>query len=401
MSTGKEGKKGWPRPLGKGVGAIMMRSILEIARRPLLWLVMFIFPIGFFFFVGDMFYEGLPTRIPAAIIDHDGSTLSRQVTQTLGTMQLVDLKESLHSYSEGRRAVQEGRIYGFFLIPENFQADLLAGRKPEITFYTNMVYYVPGTLLFKTFKATAIYTKAGVAATAVQSVGADPSQLSSLMMPINIQARGIGNPSLNYGIYLGNSFIPGILQLLIFLTTAFTLGQEIKYHGSRRLMQMADGSILKALFGKIFPQTVIWWITALFMVSYLYGWCHYPMYGSWFWLIVGEMLFVVACQCFAITAFGLLPNLRLALSVCALLGILNFSLAAYSFPVPSMYPALGIFSYIFPARYNFLIYANIALNGLPIYYSRVWFACLVAFQLLPLLVMFRIKRAFLKPVYCP
>lgn len=384
-----------------GVRGIMLRSILQIVHRPILWVAIFGFPIFLFIFLGSMLYEGLPTRIPAAIVDRDGSSLSREMTQTLGGMQMVDLKESLNSYSEGRQAIQEGRIYGFFLIPENFQADLLAGRKPELTFYTNMTYYVPGSLLYKTFKTTAVYTKAGAAVTAVETVGVDPSDVASLLQPVNIVSRGIGNPGLNYGIYLSNSFIPGILQLMIMLVTAFTLGQEVKYHGSLRLMRMARGSIVKALFGKLFPQTVIWWIIAIFMVSFLYGWCHYPMNGSWFWLIVSELMYVVAAQSFAVFVFGLLPNLRLSLSVCSLLGILTFSIAAYSFPVPSMYGAIGIFSYLMPARYNFLIYANIALNGLPIYYSRIWFAAYLAYPMLALLPMTRIKKTYLNPVYCP
>lgn len=389
------------RPIGKGVRAIMLRSLVQIVRRPILWIAMIGLPVFLFIFVASMMWEGLPTRIPAAIVDRDGSSLSRTVTQNLGGMQSVDLVESLNSYSEARKAVQEGKIYGFFLIPENFQADLLAGRKPEITFYTNMVYFVPGSLLFKTFKTTAVYTKAGVAVAAVELVGADPSDVTPLMQPINIQTRGIGNPGLNYGVYLSNSFIPGILQLMIMLVTVFTLGQEVKYHGSRHLMEMSGGSIVKALFGKLFPQTIIWLVMAIFMVSFLYRWCHYPMNGSWGLLILSEILFVIACQSMGILIFGLLPDLRLGLSVCALLGILNFSLAAYSFPVPSMYGAIGIFSYILPGRYNFLIYSNVALNALPIYYSRVWFAVYLVFPLLTVTVLKRIKRIFNDPIYCP
>lgn len=389
------------RPIGNGLRGIMLRSLVQIVRRPLMWVGMLILPLFMFLFVGDMLNKGLPTRIPAAIVDRDGSQLSRQITQTLGGMQMVHLTETPNSYTEARHSMQEGHIYGFFLIPENFQADLLAGRKPVITFYTNMVYYVPGSLLYKTFKSTAIYSKAGVAMQVVQDVGANPSELSSLMQPINIQSRGIGNPSLNYGIYLANSFIPGCLQLMIMLITVFSLGQEIKYHTSRRLMRMADGSIFKALVGKLLPQTLIWFVVVMFMMAWLFKFNHYPMYGSWFWLVVSELLFVLAAQGFALTVFGLLPNLRLSLSVCALLGVLNFSISAYSLPVPSMYGAIGIFSYLMPARYNFLIYANVALNGLPVYYSRIWFAAYFVYLVLPFTVLGRIRRYMLKPVYCP
>lgn len=397
----KEGYEVEYRAIPNNLKGIMTRSIIQIVRRPLMWIALFGLPLFMFMFVGSILEKGLPTRIPAAIVDKDGTGLSRSITQTLSGMQMVDLVESDNSYSSARQSLQEGKIYGFFMIPENFQSDLLAGRKPVITFYTNMTYYVPGTLLFKTFKATAIYSKAGLAMEVVQDVGGNPDELAPLMQPVNITSRGIGNPSLNYGIYLGNSFIPAILQLMILLATAFVLGQESKYNTSPRLMRMADGSIVKALFGKLFPQTVIWWVISIFMLAWLYRFNHYPMNGQWWVMVLNELMYVVAAQCFAVAVFGLLPNLRLALSVCALTGILTFSIAAYSFPVQSMYGGMAIFSYLMPARYNFLIYSNTALNGLPFHYSLIWFACYLAYPVLALLFSPRIKKAFLKPVYCP
>ncbi len=384
-----------------GAWAIMVRSMVQIVRRPLLWVAMIGLPLFMFLFVTSMFEEGLPTRIPAAIVDRDGTSLSREVTQTLGGMQMVHLTETPNSYTEARHLMQEGKIYGFFLIPENFQADLLAGRAPEITFYTNMVYFVPGSLLFKTFKATAIYTKAGVAMSVAQAAGQDPETAAPLLQPINIATRAIGNPLMNYGIYLGNSFIPAVLQLMIMLVTVFSLGQEIKYHTSVRLLRMARGSIVRAVYSKLLPQTVIWWVVSGFMLSWLYRYNHFTMQGSWLWMILSELLFVMAAQGFAVFVFGLLPNLRLSLSVCALTGILSFSIAAFSFPEESMYPAMSIFSWLMPVRYNFLIYADQALNGRDIFYSRIWFVAYIAYIVLPITVMWRIKRFMAKPVYAP
>lgn len=384
-----------------GTWAIMVRSMVQIVRRPLMWVAMLGLPLFLFLFVTSLLDKGLPTRIPAAIVDRDGTALSREITQTLNGMQMVDLTMTPNSYSEARHALQEGKVYGFFLIPEDFEADLLAGRSPEITFYTNMSYFVPGSMLFKTFKSTAIYTKAGVAVSVAQAVGVDAEAAAPLLQPVDIATRGIGNPQLNYGIYLANSFIPGIMQVMIMLVTVFSLGQEIKRHTSIRLLRMAKGSIFRAIYAKMFPQTIIWWIIILFMTAWLFKYNHYTMAGSWGWMILSEFLFVLASQGFAIFVFGLLPNLRLSLSVCALTGILSFSIAAFSFPEQSMYPAMSIFSWLMPVRYNFLIYADQALAGRDIYYSRIWFAAYFAYILIPLLVLPRIKRFMAKPVYCP
>lgn len=384
-----------------GLMAIMRRTLVQIVRRPLLWVAMIGLPVFIFLFITSMMGEGLPTRIPAAVVDHDGTSLSREVTQSLSSMQLVDLKMTAGSFTEARQAMQKGEIYGYFEIPENFQADLLAGRGPEITFYTNMVYYVPGSLLFKTFKTTAVYTKAGTVMQVAEAVGQDPVQVKPLLQPVNIVSRPIGNPQLNYGIYLANSFVPCVLQLMIMLVTCFTLGEEIKRHTSLRLMSMARGSVVRAVAGKLVPQTLIWWIISMFMISLLYKYCGYTMSGKWMWMILSELLFVMASQGFALFIFGVIPNLRMSLSICALTGILSFSIAAFSFPEQSMYPAISIFSWMMPIRYNFLIYADQALAGRDIYYSRIWFVAYFVYLVLPLTMLWKVKKAYLKPVYAP
>lgn len=383
-----------------GFKSIFMRSVLQIVRRPLYWVAFFALPLFIFLLLSNLMENELPYHVPAAIVDKDGTSLSRSVTQNLAGMQLVDLTENCNSFTEARHLMQEGKVFGYFLIPENFQQDLLAGRKPVITFYTNMTYYVPASLLLKTFKTTAMYTKAGVAMNVLESVGASPGQIAPLLLPINIESRAIHNPGLSYAVYLCNSFIPCALQLMIFLVTCFSLGQEIKYGTSRKLLQMARGSIVRALAAKLLPQTIIWIVVAVFMESWLYGINGYPMHGSWFWLTLSEIMFVLASQGLAVFFFGLLPNLRLSLSISALLGILSFSIAAFSFPVESMYPAMGVFSWIVPTRYNFLIYIDQALNGIDIYYSRVWFVAYIVFMLLPLTMLWRIKGCMAKPVYC-
>ncbi|MDE6010606.1 MAG: ABC transporter permease [Muribaculaceae bacterium] len=381
-------------------GRIFKRSVLQLVRRPIYWVAIFLLPLFCFLLLSSLMEEGLPIQAPAAIVDNDGTALSREVSQQLAGMQMVDVKATPQSFTEARHLMQEGKIYGYFLIPENFEADLLAGRGPAITFYTNMTFYVPATLLYKTFKTTALYTKAGVAAEVVSSVGYTQNP-APLLQPVNIVTRPIGNPGLNYGIYLCVSFIPCVLQLMILLVTCFSLGQEIKYGSSVRLMQMAGGNIFRAVGAKLLPQTLLWWVMAIFMESWLFGWMGYPMRGSWWWITLSQLMFVLASQGFGLLIFSALPNLRLSLSVSALLGILSFSIAAFSFPMQSMYGAIAIFSYIVPTRYNFLIYIDQALNGIDIYYSRWWFVAYIIFMVAPLPLLPRLRKKLLKPVYVP
>ena len=133
----------------------------------------------------------------------------------------------------------------------------------------------------------------------------------------------------------------------------------------------------------------------------MYGFNHFPLNCPWWHIVLAMVLMVFASQAFALTACCILPNLRFAVSVCSLSGILAFSIAAFSFPVEQMYPSVGIFSYILPVRYYFLIYIDQALNGIPLYYSRYFYIALLLFPIFSLLGIGRLKRHCLHPVYVP
>ena len=109
-----------------GFRAIFMRSVLQIVRRPIYWVAFFILPLFSFLFFTDLMENGIPIRVPAGLIDRDGSSISREVSQTLAGMELVDIKGTYNSFTEARHKMQEGEIYGYFMIPENFQRDIFS-----------------------------------------------------------------------------------------------------------------------------------------------------------------------------------------------------------------------------------------------------------------------------------
>ena len=60
-------------------------------------------------------------------------------------------------------------------------------------------------------------------------------------------------------------------MLLIFMTTVYTIGSEMKTNTQKEWMDMADNSITVALTGKLLPQTVVFLVMATFYNVYLYG----------------------------------------------------------------------------------------------------------------------------------
>lgn len=380
---------------------VVRRELRRLTARPIYLVGMVVVPVVMAFFFVGMLNPGLPLKVPAGVVDLDHSQMSRRLTRSLDAMELIDVVEAPMDYHAAMEAVQEGKILGFFMIPENFERDAVSGRGPQLTYYFNLSIYVPGSLMFKGFKTMGVTAAGGLVQTNLVSKGAPEALAGVVLQPLTVNSHPLNNPWLNYSYYLSPSFLYGVLELMIFIMTAFSITQEIKTGSSVEWLQTARDRTATALLGKLFPQAVIFTILGWGMNSLLYHWNHFPMNGDELWMAVGMLLFVVACQSFSVIVCAILPNPRLALSVCSLTGILAFSLAAFSFPVQAMYGAVAVFAYILPVRWYFLIYADIALDGWAVYYSRLYFVALLVFPILATLLAPLMKRALRKPVYVP
>lgn len=384
-----------------GFIATVRREIGRLTRRKVYLFAMILVPLGVALFFLSLLSEGLPLKVPTAVVDLDNSTLSCNITRSLEAQELTDISEHLSSYHEAIEKVRNGEIFGFFYIPRNLEKDAVAGNQPTISYYSNMTYFVPGTLAYKGFKTISVTASGAIAAEKIIQVGVNQSTAQVLLQPMTVDLHPMGNPWTNYSYYLTNSFVPAALELMIFLVTVFSICQEIKTGESVQWLARSGGSMLKALAGKLAPQTIIFFIVGIAIDSLLFKFNQFPMNGSWWVMILAMFLFVVACQGFALVVTCAAPNLRLALSLCSLIGILAFSVAGFSFPVEQMYGAIGIFSYILPIRYYFLIYIDQALNGIPLYYSREYFAALLVFTLAWLPLVPHLKKHVARPVYIP
>lgn len=379
----------------------LKRELRKLSERRLYFFAMIVVPLFVLFFLTYLMSEGLPTEIPTAIVDMDNTVETRVVKRNLIASQEVRIDKELANFNEAIGAMRRGEIYGFFMIPLNYTRDIQAGRKSQISYYTNSTFYIPGSLLYKGMKTNSTLASAASVKAYLVNAGASGSDVMALLQPVQLSTNTIGNPWINYSVYISNSFVPSAFALMILLVTAFSICSEEKRGTSIEWMKTSGNSMMVALAGKLLPHTVIFSAIGLFIQSYMFGYLHYPLNCNPFIMILAMLIFIVSNQALAVFICGMMPNLRLAVSVCSLLGVLTFSLGAFSFPLESMYGGIAIFSYIIPSRYYFLIYADQALNGFDIYYSRFYFAALLAFWLLPFAALLRLKKAQNNPVYVP
>lgn len=385
----------------KRIYQIALRECGILVKNPIYGFCMVIFPIITIFFFTSLMNDGLPTDMPIGVVDQDNTSTSRELIKRLDSYQMSHVVAHYPNMNEARQAIQQNEIYAFLLIPKGTTEQLVSSHQPKISFYYSNTTLVAGSMLFKDLKTIAALGSAGAISARMSAMGKTENEISAFLQPIKVDLHMINNPWTNYNIYLSSMIVPGIFFLFIFLITAYSLGTELKFKESKKWLKLAENNIVVALTGKFLPQTLIFLSIFYSFELYTYYYLGFPHPGGIVPILLLGLLTVLSGQAFGIFIFGLVPSLRMSMSVCSLWGVLSFTTSGATYPLFSMNPMLEAVAQLFPLRHYYMIYQMCIFNGYPL--VNAWFNILALFIFiaLPFFINRKLKHAMLTYVYIP
>ncbi len=385
----------------KRIYHIAARECGIISKNPIYLFCMVIFPIVVILFFTSLMKEGVPTDMPVGIVDQDHSSTSRALVRKLDAFQTTHVVGYYENMNEARKAIQRNDIYAFLLIPKGTEAGLMTSTQPKVSFYYSSVSLAAGSLLMRDLKTISTLGSAAVGMQKLSALGKTSKEITTFLQPIAIDLHMIGNPYANYNYYLSSVMVPGLIMVFIFLITPYSIGTELKFGRAKEWMKLAGNNPYLAIAGKILPQTLVFLIIFYGFELYIYYVLKFPHPGGATPILLLGLLSVLACQCFGIFVFGLMPSLRMSMSICSLWAVVSFSICGATFPIFAMDPPIEAIGQLFPLRHYYMIYQMNVFNGFPMGEAILHWGALVLFCSLPMLTIWNIKKAMLVYKYIP
>ncbi|TWT81346.1 Inner membrane transport permease YbhS [Planctomycetes bacterium CA13] len=341
------------------VAATASKEWREIVRDRLFLALTFLVPTSLMLVVG----YGLSLDvedIPLAIVDRDGTNLSREYAHRFIDSRYFDFK----GYALDRHALPlllaDNKVRAAIIIPENFQKELMAGRP-----------IVVQTLIDGTLPSRAQTTKGYVLAmnTAFTSEmlamfiskkrGIPLGQAARSLRPVKFEARYLYNQSMRSDWALAPRLIMVILMMTPPFYTALGIVRE-KERGSIYNIYSSTVSRFEFLVGKLIPyvgissaNAVILWLIA----TQLFG---APFKGSLLFFIPATLLYIICT-----TGLGLVVSVMVRTQVAAM--VVTFIVTVipsmlYSgviVPISSLSETAQVTAHALPAMY----YTNIIVGA--------------------------------------
>lgn len=378
---------------------VFCREIRRMTSRRIYFVACVLLPLFSIFFMATIFGNGQMENLPVGIVDMDATATSRKISRMVEAVPTFRVTKYYTDAAEARAATERKEIYGYLVVPNDFEAHLEDGKTAALTYYFHYALLSVGSEIRGAFEG--LLQTVAVSPVVMQAValGVEPVQIETFLLPVSSQNHPLFNPDMDYSVYLTYPFCFVFLQVLLLLVTTYALGSESKFHTADDWMQAAGGNIVVAVMGKLLPYTIIFMIMSCLANYFFFGVMHIPFSCGFMPLNGIAFLFVLATQALAVFIYSLFPALSLVISVVSMVGSLGATLSGVTFPVSYMFTPVYYASFLFPVRHFVELGQTLLYGDYGFAYMWQGLAALLLFLVPALGILPHLKRAVLSHKY--
>jgi ABC-2 type transport system permease protein len=158
--------------------------------------------------------------VPVAIVDRDGSALSRQLTRMLDAHELLQVAAMPSDEGAAERDVLGGRLGGTVVVPAGFERDVLRGEPAFVAAYADATYVLVYRQVMTGVLESVGTLSAGVEVRRLQARATAPAAARAARDPVPTVTRPLFNVTESYGAYI----VPAVLVLILQQTLLVGVG---------------------------------------------------------------------------------------------------------------------------------------------------------------------------------
>jgi ABC-2 type transport system permease protein len=371
--------KGRLRP---GFLVVFRREFDRFSRRRLLLFLTTILPLLLMGVLAVVFSAGLATRLPIAVLDLDGTDLSRTIIRTVNATPDTAVTRRVSDLAEGRQLILSGHVRGLLMLPRNLERDVYGGRRPEVVFFYNTQTMTSGNLVLRGVNSAVPAVAAGIRLSLRTAEGQPLEAAQAALAPIPVQVNPLFNPTLNYAHFLLAALLPSVLQVIVVTTMAYAVGLDVETSHRLRVLRRLGGGLWPAMAGKILPYTLLFLVVLGIADWVLFGVLDMPLRGNRYLLILAGILFILADQFIGVLLALMLRPMASAISIGTLLMAPAFGFMGIGFPRIGMNAFAYNWGQMIPGTWYLMARIDQTIRGTPLYLSWTPIAVLLFMVLL-------------------
>lgn len=346
----------------KDIFNIMKREVRNISGDSSLFLILLIAPVLYAFMYGSIYLNKGEEKVKLALIDDDGSAVSRLLTDQLNVTPMIEILPA-SNISEAQEKMYHGEVEGYFYIQKDLEKYILSQKQGNVNLVLNASRFLPSSDLLSTVTKVCLTVGAGVRKTYFNKQGMGEDESMKMTNPINMDYRPLYNSGMTYGSFLLPGLLAIILQqtLLIGVAAGFTSEREEKK--LPELYKISGFSISKLIFGKGILYLCIFMIFGTFFTIVNFSVFGVSVRGSFMDLALIAVIFIFSIIVLGMLIGSFFRSKLFAFQVLVFSSYPIFLITGYSMPYQSLPSAIQVMSDLIPTSPFLKIYISMVQAG--------------------------------------
>ncbi|QIL86425.1 ABC transporter permease [Vibrio sp. HDW18] len=309
-----------------------------------------------------IFSQGIARDLPFGVVDLSHSQLSRQLIREVDATATLQVFDHYPSIAEASHALRSSQIYGYMVIPAQFDKSIYRQQQPAVTTFYNSQMILVGKLVNSavvqaqsTFNAQVEVMKnlTGQSQTTLAAMGR--------AVPIRTQITPLFNQNNHYAQFLVSAIVPALWQISIVVSTILILAANYRHYGLQKWLADAP---LRQLSRTLLPYLPIFLLQGLGFLIWFYDVLDWPMFGHFSILLIAQAFTVMACVIMAGFFYFLTLDPARAMSFAGAFTAPSFAFMGITFPASDMNSLAHLWRSLLPISHYIEVQVNQVSYGL-------------------------------------
>ncbi|WP_058912441.1 ABC transporter permease [Entomohabitans teleogrylli] len=329
------------------------REIRTAFRKPVIHWLGWCFPLLLFGLIGSNFSEGTLLELPVSVVDNDHSQLSRNLIRKLDAGSHARISAYEGGLAAAEQRLRNAQDYGLLYIPADFEADVLAGRQPQVVFYYNALFYGAGLYSTQDFSSLMAELNGSYRSIIAAQTGKTLPSLPEVVLSYD----SLFNASGSYVYYQQFAATIHLVQLFVVTCMIYVLAR------SKPLIYSSSFSM--SLLGKLAPYTLCYTTLLMAELALLVWIFDARVVGNpWYMLCVG-FFYVMAAQSIGLLLFAFTSSAITAYTLMGIMVSIALTFSGVAVPELSMPLPARIIANIEPLTHALYAMFDIFLRQVP------------------------------------
>ncbi len=318
-------------------------EVAHIFKDFILFLMVFLVPLGYAALFGAVYVAGTLTDIPLGIVDLDDSRLSHEIVTAFRNSPRFHIVETIGTYSRLEEGMKNGTVRAGIVIPENFEKKTELHQKTKIMTCYDASNLIWGYNIRKYALEVLNQFNAGHTAEYLAGLGMTKREIRDILDTVSCTTEIWYNPTLSYANFLFMGLVMMILHQLGLLSAGLTITRE-KEHNSWIQYLAAPVPGWKIFLGKALPYFIAGFFNYGLLLWFAARFVHVKIWGSLPLILLLGLLYDVIITSFGFFLSTQAPNSLQVTRYLMLLSVPLFLISGYTWPgthIPAALNALA------------------------------------------------------------